>query len=70
MTTKTMNDQELRLSGIVALNKALGVHGAFRFLTLLHWDPTDYVQVSRRLYKGQTVDEIFNRAKRTWRKAG
>jgi hypothetical protein len=66
MTTKTIDDQELRLNGIEALNRALGVHGALRFLTMLHWEPTDYVRTSRRLYKGQTVDVIFDRAKNAW----
>ena len=70
MATKTMSDQELRLSGIEALNKALGVSGAFHFLTLLHSESTDSVKVTRRLYRGQTVDQIFNRAKRIWHKAG
>ncbi len=62
-TSQVMTDNELRLSGIEVLNKALGATGAFRFLTLIHREPTDYVDVSRRLYDGQTVDEIFDRAK-------
>ena len=33
-----------------------------RFLSLLHCEPTDYVDVSRRLYAGQSIDEIFDRA--------
>ena len=61
-TAQTMNEADLRISGIEALNKALGVSGALRFLTLIHREPTDYVRVSRRLYKGQTVDDIFDRA--------
>jgi len=60
--SQTMNDTDLRVNGIDALNKALGVSGALRFLTLIHREPTDYVQISRRLYEGQTVDEIFDRA--------
>ena len=62
-TNQVMTDNELRLSGIEVLNKALGATGAFRFLTLIHREPTDYVDVSRRLYEGQTVDAIFDRAK-------
>jgi hypothetical protein len=65
-----MTDNELRLNGIEILNKTLGATGALRFLTLLHREPTDYVDVSRRLYEGQTVDEIFERAKAQWPKAG
>ena len=56
----------LRVSGIEVLNKALGPAAALRFLTLLHHEPTDYVEVSRRLYEGQTIEEIFERAKQHW----
>jgi len=28
---------------------------------------TNYVEISRRLYKGQTIEEIFKRAKRDWK---
>lgn len=64
---RIMNDIEIRISGIEALNKALGPAAALRFLTLLHREPTDYVEISRRLYEGQTIDEIFDRAKQHWR---
>jgi hypothetical protein len=64
---KIMDDAELRMSGIEALNKALGPAAALRFLTLLHREPTDYVEVSRRLYEGQTIEEIFDRAKQHWK---
>jgi predicted HicB family RNase H-like nuclease len=39
---------------------------ALRFLSLLHREPTDYVTISRQLYEGQTVDDIFERAKENW----
>lgn len=58
----TVDDNTIRLNGIEALNKALGHSDALRFLALLHREPTDYVEISRRLYDGQTVDEIFGRA--------
>lgn len=48
----TMTDSELRVSGIEALNHALGPRGAMRFLGMIHRDPTDYVEVSRRIYEG------------------
>ena len=64
---KIMDDTEIRISGIEALNKALGPAAALRFLTLLQREPTDYVEISRRLYKGQTIDEIFDRAKKHWK---
>lgn len=60
---KTIDDAEIRIIGIEALNRALGPSAALRFLTMLHREPTDYVEVSRRLYEGQTIEEIFERAK-------
>lgn len=63
---ETMTDAELRVNGIDALNKALGAAAALRFLSLWQRDATDYVKISRRLYDGQTVDEIFDRAKKNW----
>ncbi|MGO9014347.1 MAG: hypothetical protein ACLQF0_05140 [Dissulfurispiraceae bacterium] len=64
MKTQAMNDTEIKLKGIDALNKTLGASAALRFLNLLHREPTDYVEISRRLYEGQTIDEIFKRAKK------
>ncbi len=66
-TAITVDDTELRIRGIEVLNRELGPALALRFLTLLHREPTDYVEVSRRLYAGQSVDEIFDRAKQQWR---
>ena len=62
-----LSDTEIRVQGIAALNKVLGTSAALRFLTLLHRESTDYVEVSQQLYEGQTVDEIFIRAKKQWR---
>jgi len=64
---KIMDDTKIRLSGIEALNKALGPAAALRFLTLLHREPTDYVEISRQLYEGQTIEGIFERAKKHWK---
>ncbi|MCK4485424.1 MAG: hypothetical protein KAU38_01510 [Desulfobacterales bacterium] len=63
---KIMDDTEIRVTGIEVLNRALGPAAALRFLTLLHREPTDYVEVSRRLYEGQTIEQIFERAKQQW----
>ena len=63
---KIMDDTEIRMSGIEALNKSLGPSAALRFLTLLHREPTDYVEISRRLCEGQTIEEIFERAQQHW----
>jgi hypothetical protein len=63
----TVSDRELRIKGIEALNRDLRPVLALRFLSLLHREPTDYVNVSRRLYAGQSLDEIFDRAEKQWR---
>jgi len=62
------DDTRIRLNGIDALNRALGHTGALRFMTMIQREPTDYVQVSRRLYKDHGVTEIFERAKTAWKK--
>jgi len=62
-----VSDTELRIIGIDALNKALGPAAALRFLSLLHREPTDYVEISRRLYEAQSIDDIFERAKENWK---
>ena len=41
----TVNDTELRIKGIEALNRDLGPVLALRFLSLLHREPTDHVDV-------------------------
>ena len=64
---KLMNDVEIRIKGIEALNRALGPSAALKFLTLFHREPTDYVEISRRLYEGQTIEEIFERASKQWK---
>ena len=64
MAAMTMNDTELRIKGIEALNRDLGPVLALRFLSLLHREPTDYVDVSRRVYAGQSIDEICDRAEK------
>jgi len=63
-----LDETTLRINGIEALNKELGVTGAWRFLTMICREPTDYVSVSRRLYKDQNVDEIYERARLIWKK--
>ncbi len=62
-----VNDTELRMKGIEALNRDLGPVLALRFLSLLHREPMDYVDISRRLYADQSIDEIFERAEQQWR---
>jgi len=67
MATIKVTDTELKIKGIEVLNRDLGPVLALRFLSLLHREPTDYVDVSHRLYAGQNIDDIFDRAKQHWR---
>ena len=62
----TMSDKEVTIKGIEALQKSLGSADTWRFLSLLHGDPTDYVKISQQLYQDQIIDEIYNRAKKNW----
>lgn len=63
---KTLNDAEIRVRGIKALHQEFGVAATLKFLALMHQSPTDYVQISRQLYEGQQLDEIFARARQNW----
>jgi hypothetical protein len=65
--TVIRDDVELRIAGIEALNKTLGPTATLRFLSLWQHEPTDYVEISRRIYAGQTVEEIFDRARKSWK---
>ncbi len=64
---RAMDEAELRAAGVDALNKSLGPVGAVRFLALFRSEPTDYVELSRRLYEKQSVEEILKRARKHWR---
>ena len=64
---KAIDEAKLRSAGVDALNKALGPLGAVRFLALFRSEPPDYVELSRRLYEKQNVEEIFKRARKHWR---
>ncbi len=61
---KLADDNTIRLNGIEALNRNLGPVDALRFLSLFHREPTDYVEISRRLYNGETVEEILKRVRK------
>jgi hypothetical protein len=64
---KVLDDKEIKVQGIEALNDALGPSAALRFLSLINRERTDYVKISRRLYQGMTIDQIFNQAKKVWK---
>ena len=59
-----MDDAEIRARGLEALYRALGPARAHKFLGMFCREPSDYVEISRRIYEGQSIEEIFDRAKR------
>ena len=61
-----VDDSELTVRGVEALNDALGPTGALRFLAMWRSSSTDYVEISRRMYRGQDLDTIFTRAAENW----
>lgn len=66
-STPTLNDSQLRVKALATLKQELGMAATLRFLALINQNATDYVDVSRQLYEGQRLDEIFSRAKQNWK---
>lgn len=66
-STSTLNDAQLRVKALTTLKKELGMAATLRFLALINQNPTDYVEISRQIYEGQQLDEIFSRAKQNWK---
>jgi len=62
---KAIDEAKLRSAGVDALSKALGPLGAVRFLALFRSEPTDYVEVSRRLYEKQNVKRSSGASRKT-----
>jgi hypothetical protein len=58
------DDNAIRLNGIEALNRNLGSTNALRFLSLLHREATAFVEISRRLYKGETLEKVLERVRK------
>lgn len=57
-----ITDTELRIQGMNALLKALGVVQAERFITLMIREPFDYTKWQRTLWQDKTVREISQAA--------
>ena len=60
-------EEKLKVTGIEALNKALGPERAREFLALIHSEPMCWIEISKMLYEGQSVEEIFKRAREHWK---
>jgi hypothetical protein len=54
----------IRQEGLKALRNSLGLIDAEKFLVLVHQEPFDYTEWQKTLWHGQTVDELFEAAKK------
>ena len=62
--TKTITDNELRISGFTVLVQTFGDVNAERFIALMNREPFDYTEWRREnLFVGETVDSLVDKAK-------
>ena len=62
--TKTITDNELRISGFTVLVQTFGDVNAERFIALMNREPFDYTEWRREnLFVGETVDSLIDKAK-------
>lgn len=54
--TENMNETEIRIRGIEALNKAMGSEITLEFLTMLREEPADHAEICKKLYQAQTIN--------------
>ena len=61
--TKTITDNELRISGFSVLVQTFGDVNAERFIALMNREPFDYTEWRREnLFVGETVDSLMDKA--------
>ena len=58
-----MSDMEIKTKGMHGLIKELGEADAIRFLSQIRYEKRDYLVFQEKLFKGMSVDEIFEKAK-------
>ena len=62
--TKTITDNELRISGFSVLVQTFGDVNAERFIALMNREPFDYTEWRREnLFVGETVDSLMDKAR-------
>ena len=63
--TKTITDNELRISGFSVLAQAFGDVNAERFIALMNREPFDYTEWRKNnLFQGETVDSLCDQLER------
>lgn len=59
-----LSDMEVKNKGLNILFKELGEANAIRFLSQIRYEKKDYLAIQNKLFKGMSVDEIFDKAKK------
>ena len=57
-----ITDTEIRVKGMEALSKAIGLVEAERFISLIQREPFDYTKWRQNLFEGMTIEEISSEA--------
>lgn len=65
-TSKNYSPEELRRQAILILHKHLGALNTHRFLAQMRESREDYLKFQKRLFRGQSVDELYKAAKEHW----
>jgi len=52
--------------GTMVLLKELGYSGFIKYLKMLTNGNQDYMTVQNKIYEGQSIDDIFEAAKKSW----
>jgi hypothetical protein len=65
---KVKNDIEIRNLGMKSLINTLGYAGMIRFLRQFSKGSGDYLELQKEIFKGMTVDEIYEKAKKHYEK--
>lgn len=63
--TAELTPVELRRAGWKVLKKHLGIPEALKFLLQYEKGEGDYTEIKRELYKGETVESLIGRMKKT-----
>ncbi len=57
-----MTDTEIKIKGVEVLMASLGEADAERFIALIQREPFDYTKWQRKLWAGQSLQEVSSRA--------
>ncbi len=57
-----MTDTEIKIKGVEALMTSLGEVEAERFIALIQREPFDYTKWQRKLWEGESLEEVSRKA--------